>query len=510
MYGGLWPEDCGDNWFEDYMKKPGVAKFYQTNANSEDGLKLVAKHYGVTQSWNQCDKRDKKLWQLTTELAKLVRLEGNENKNYFLQPIEGNQRNMSLVHYSVLSPHDTINGTLNPGALKMKGLAKALKNVPTRVKERPPDLEALNEEQRKNGTGNGMHDTAISITVDYVSDLSTNAEALCGYARIISDNISKQKHESASKDIMVLLKENVITPFLDEEMNTKGRGLIDRPDYLGLDQFKQGKTIYKKAEDVRKQWDPENEGDVNEREKFTQWPTVLDKPEYEQYIQNILDTDARMAALDLFKVGSVPDEYQMNNPPAASAADRHRSPPFVPTLDTQAFDALGGAKGKKTKQLHCLSVNAKTANNYFLCPPTLLILYAAMHNVTVEEAQMDNKFQEMLKYYLRYCVHGNLAPNSVDLHGAWKHIHNCGAESNTYTENGRIIGATLFITEMINSVITRELQLCKDDITKRGEMWNSSVKMLKDAILIMGDMKEGQKNEHTINVLGKSDVIYSC
>ena len=59
-YGTFWPEEGSTEWWEEYLKKPGVKKFYKTNANTFEGLEYVAKHFGVwTTGINSRIRRDR-------------------------------------------------------------------------------------------------------------------------------------------------------------------------------------------------------------------------------------------------------------------------------------------------------------------------------------------------------------------------------------------------------------------------------------------------------------------
>ena len=509
-YGTFWPEEGSTEWWEEYLKKPGVKKFYKTNANTFEGLEYVAKHFGVLDHWNKFKDKKRPLWDLSWELTEVINEHGNENKYYHIRPIEGNQRYFTVIHTSSMSPHDIHNGTFEPGAMKVSHLARQLHNVPRKVLDNPPNLLDLNEKQRRESDGTGMHDTLITITGYYVTNKAVDAEELLRNCRVLSELFSRQKLESTTKDCMRQLEENL--HLLDCRMYPPA--LYFRPDFRTLELMKQGKYTHKKPSDVENKYDPEVNTEEDEKRMFVQWPTVIDKPKYRTFLENILDNEARLDAMKLFEVPRVPDKSQIDCQPPESEpeswSESTMSPPFVPTLETQAYDALAGKTGTKSTNKASLRVTAKTANNYLMAPTILLIFYAASNNMTVEDAQEDKLFKRMLDYYLRYAVHGNTTTNSVELHGAYKHIYSCGSENNTYTQKAHIIGATLFLTELINSVITRELTGRQMTIEDRETLWDRTVKMLKATILIMGVKKDGQKNDHTIMLLGKSllDVFF--
>ena len=510
-FGTLWPEDENMNpkWFEKWLDKPGVREHYRTNANTHEGLNSIAEFYGVTNHWKLDEK--KMFWENSFELATTIKKHGNGNKHYHLAPFEGGQRYETLLHYSVHSRQDIGEGTLKPGELQLKHLALGLKRVSPSLLKRPPNLEKLNENQRKNGIGDGnMHDTEISITVHYVNDPKTNAEELCKHCQAISYAISVEKQRSTSKDVFAQVEEAVVEGYLE---NLSQQALHSNPDFRGIECFEQGKLIFKKPDEVKNKWNAESDGPKEERDKFNKWPPVIDNKKFVTFTRNILDRGAQLNAMECFTVPGhsnespaqvaetgLDDEEEDN----ASDESNMMSPPFVPGLRTQSHDALIAPGKAKAKGIHCLRVNAKTSNNYFIAPPIILILFATTNNMTVGEAQNSKDFMRTLDYYMRYCIHGNLAANSVDLHGSYKHIYNCGPESHTYNPRAAILGATQLITEMFNSVTARNLD--NKEGTERETAWKETLRTLKTAILVMGTHIVGQKNEDTIELLGESRI----
>ena len=508
-FGTLFREGDPENWFEEHMKSEEAQKVYNTNTDSRDGMLTVAKYYGIF-DWTPDE--NKKIHQNQADLIRKIVDEGNGNKYIHLTPWEGKQRTMSMEHFSLCSPIDQFAGTLQPGELTIQDLADHLEGVPQHVLEKPPDIIAENEKLRTNGK-EYMHNTVVAIKVSFVKNATAetfDATRLCEAFKNRSAHIANEKKESAQKEIIEIIDEKVMIEIYRDNVGLEN--LIYRPEFRGDNQYEQGKTklAYQNYITVGALWEgvlPDDNKDAIERELFVQWAPVIDHPHFKEYMQNINDRDALVKAMALFNVKRVPDKAQLKDIQYENHYPVDVMPPFIPTLETQTHEALiekdnGQSKGRLNKNKNCLWLNAKTANTHLIGPRTLLAFYAGTHNINVDQAQKSPMFKNLSNFYLRYCLHGNLQANSVDLHGAYNHVHQCGSETNTFTGNGRIIGATMFMTEMIHSCIARELESRKLSPNARLNCWKKTQKMISATILIMSHKKEGMQDEDIVETLG--------
>lgn len=499
IYGTYWPKNDPRGFFQDYLKK--YSAFYELDANTPEGLERIAEHYGVKGQWKGY-RQEVPLWKMTEELIQLIQEHGNDNKNYHLVPWEGCQRCMAIVHYSLQSPIDFINGAFKPGMLTGKHIADNFGNqLQDSIRNAPPNVLQLSEEHRRDGTQTRMHNRPIRVDVDYVINPDTDAKRLFQYYQLRSGNIAKEKHTSAAKEIMEEINTRVMQDYLGKDVNDDR--LVYRPNFANNEEFKQGSMSHKTQPQVLDAMGAETTlSDETERSEFMQWALIVNNPTYVQYTKNPLDKQAYDNVKELFMVPAIDGKYQITGKDVEPFKKGTTiGPPFIPTMETQAVDATMEVDGSSTKWSH--RVNAETANNHLIGPRILLILYAGYNNMNIEKVKDDDKFKGLLKYYVRYCTHGQMTPNTTDLHGVYKHIYGCGDENETFSGNACPIGATLFLTEMINSCIMHYLHDEANDLQKRRTKWNDTRQMLSKTLLIMSNKKERQTDARIISTLGK-------
>ena len=476
---------------------------YKADLDTAEGMKLAANHYGI-KDW-EFDQNEP-IWKNNENLKREVVLNGNKNKYISLTPWEGCQRLGSCEHFIYASPIDPHEGTLQPGKLTLEHLQQYFPSTPQKKNIKDTDVITRGEKLRTQKSVENMHSRTIEIKIDYVINRKVNADDVCERLRTMSAGKANEKLKSASKEIMEVIADKAVKEIFD---NICLQNLYDLPKFNDEKRFKQGKLKYFDKNKVTAKWAELNEGkDMTqderlhwERELYVQWAPIIDHEDYQKYLKNINDVHHLNRARDLLKAQILHSVHQVEFDPDDMERNAAIKPPFVPTFETQSRDAVLESGGVSKK--NCEWLNAKTANNLLIAPRVLLALYAGYKNINVDDAQKKEGFMNLLNYYMKYCVHGNVQANSVDLHGAYNVIYNCSNDVKTYTNEGQIVGAALFITEMIASCITQELEMVTDTIEAREETWKNALRMIRSAILIMSTKKVDTNDGDIIGTLGK-------
>ena len=124
------------------------------------------------------------------------------------------------------------------------------------------------------------------------------------------------------------------------------------------------------------------------------------------------------------------------------------TPPFVNTHKSVAVDPFLKGEGSKHTKLTTWHINTLC-----LFPPIFHYLSAEESNSTVSHTTKDDNVKKRILYAVRYHMASKLM-EAVNAHGALEYIYGQQMVSNLVTHPMNIIGATFFIVDSINSVLS--------------------------------------------------------
>lgn len=515
----LCPEDCSENWFkEEFLDNPEFPDILIQDPDTHDGMKYIAEFYGVGKKWtdtyyppggNLMDPNTPSgasfpIYSRQELLLKLIKEEGNEKKFYCLSPWEGMQRKSAMMHFQLGSPIDEFTGYLQPGCLLLQHLDGLAGNIPKRVYDRKVNpvlhsekvrAECLCENRTTTIVKNKMHNKIVRATISWLNNPNTNADDACRHFRVKSDNAAFVKHRSAKKETSERLYADYHALF----GRAKESNLLFRPNYTDQPGFEQRYQKYLDNNAVQAMVD---DSSIDNTLATLVHSPFIQSSLYQSYLRNPKDDSIRERVIRKLATPSFKwDRLQISEIPE-NVTYPQIQPPFPPTMEMMAGDSIVENRGNPAKL--CGRICGTTANAAVLSPPLILSCHMASKNMSEEEALNDPELFQIQQYFANFCLHNNPQPNNVDLHGAWNAIYRLGNQKHTHQRGAHIIGAVMFINEMISSTFAHKLQNNKTTIGERVQTYKETKDMLGSTILMMGSNKTmSQSDDEWIQTLGK-------
>ena len=248
-HGTLRPPDddsYSENWGHNLLEqsndreKTSFKQYCMINSCTHDGLQEIAKHNDYEQEWNDI-KRD--ISESTSMAAirflslKLYAKHRN-NRKYHLDPMEGGHRRAAMFQTN-------FGAELNPEDGSISG---CLTYVPEDFRTATVTPDARVTAQDIMGAYSAIVDQCsrdegflfekCTVQVKYLSDKGVPVREFLEACQICSEGIGREKRNSASKDVFVVLAKSVES-FLNQ---TSDNALLHRPwlgefEYPGLNKF---------------------------------------------------------------------------------------------------------------------------------------------------------------------------------------------------------------------------------------------------------------------------------
>jgi len=452
-------------------------------------MKFIAKFNHIV-NWEGYNNDKIPLHKKHEELAKLVHKKGT-NGGIYLGPKEGFHRQMARVLFSLAAKLDQHYGRLIAGSLKMRHFAEAgILSI-----ESPPEdtnLVEIIENIIMKQEPNKMHNKNIFTKADYVSNSMANAADISRHNITISKTISESKLNSSILGAGHRLK-RIVVEFMER---FQYNNLLYRADFSKM--IVPDKSVME-ANKVTKEY---NKKGCDEMKAFP-YSEIVDSPAYQYYMLMPLDLQATEMAVDALAAPILTGKYQINGGKKVKKdpIPTKLTPPFATTYDALAVD-VGKEFNKKAR------MNPDIANGFYLAPKIIVVLYAANFWMTVTKASQEPKCLSMILYYVKFHCNARCKANNLVLHGAYTVIHNCGQEKHMTQSIAQILGATNFIIEIINAVISRALDDKTTTMEQRGKRIRNATTLLGSAFTTMTVKEQKYTDGNMIALLGKPSL--SC
>ena len=431
---GSYSVDWGHNILEQSndTEKMSFEQYCVINSCTHDGLQQIAKHNDYEQEWNDT-KRD---ISESTSMAdirflslKLYAKHRNRRK-YHLDPMEGGHRRAAMFQTNFgaeLNPEDgSISGCLT---YVPEDFRTATVTPDARVTARDI-MGAYNSIVDQCSRDEGFLFDKCTVQVKYLSDKVVPVRRFLEACQICSEGIGREKRNSASKDVFVVLAKSVEC-FLNK---TSDNGLMHRPwlgefEYPGLNKFPATITTAEKSTKAL-DWKTDRD-EISASLPLTgfHYTDIFEKyctaPFNEDNVANF------MAALEVPGVLNEKQNDQVSF-----------GPPFLISYRSMAIDAGLGEKQRATTEM---------VNKWCMLPLCIHILWADKNNVSVVETAKDPRVAKLVIYAMRHHVH-NHGFSNIGGHACMS-VYDLQFNQCLWKGDTQIILAALYLTEIINATL---------------------------------------------------------
>ena len=291
------------------------------------------------------------------------------------------------------------------------------------------------------------------VKVSWVKDFQEPVPNILNACTILSKNLSKIKRESVRKDPF-----SVIGTFGSKLLKSvQEDSLMHRPDFS--EHYYKGGNKFPAV--VAKK---ELEQGLKKRMAFKEllpMYSFLYSDEFEAYCKNPFDVAAKKAFLENFEV-PVMTEGDL-------VAEKHIRPPFLVSWKSMACDASLDAGVQR--------VTSEMVNKWLFIPPIMHQLYAAQNNIQIEQASKTMALHDIVLYTMRHHVHQFGMLNCRGQPCMWE-CYKIPMASVITLGTTNIIGASLFVAEMMNVALTRIHGEDRDGVEERQARLNAEASSL--------------------------------
>ena len=501
-YGTLRPpvdDSYSDTWGEKVLMKnteDGVLSFEEycsLNSCTDEGLDAIAAYNDFSDKWNGKKKTFNDETSMTCKRFEMIKLYAKyrNKRTYHLDPMEGGHRKAGVFQANFcaqLNPEDgSISDclTYTPDQFLIAGLRPG-KDITAR---HITGTYAAEIEEATRGKGFFVEKT--SVEVSYLSDPEVPVPKFLQACRLCSENIAREKRNSATKDVFVECAKCV-----DEFIGTMTKeGLLGNPslqkfEYEGKNKFP--KTITQNSDIPEGNYDWKTDRD-NFCRTLKNLP-ILGSDVFDKYARDPFNQENYSKFLEQLKVPRIED----NN----SDEPVLIKPPFLVTYKSMAVHAGLGDRQRATTEI---------LNKWCLLPRFIHLLLAHKKNISLLDAAKDDKVGMMVIYAMRHHVtnHGtqNLIPDAcISLYGLNRDYNMAEGENN-------VITAALYMTEIVNAALTTITDNDGDEIDddKLFKLRKAQLeKQSSDVTMVFSTMNVYANNpgiDTMINQLGKNIYI---
>ena len=160
------------------------------------------------------------------------------------------------------------------------------------------------------------------------------------------------------------------------------------------------------------------------------------------YIRNPLSEELLAKVKDLLSCATMQDET------VEESLEEKLSPPYY--LD---FKRIANQPGEAKKQKY--NTSGEIMNEFILCPPIMLYIYAGMKNITPRQAVGEKELVKLIEYTMRFHLGAETGhTNMTKIHGAitCQYELRCQDQKMIY-EEFQIIGACVMCINMFNACL---------------------------------------------------------
>ena len=424
-------EDCTDNWYQHWLNEGGK-EYLQNDLRTKQGRKAFIDFNGFNDEWNENTEMELEETTVQQKIAYLMKLLAKKKMkdNIYHSSIEMMHRQITITQIVTASRVNHYTGALVPDSLMVQNFEQAgiiSKKIPT-DQEFSERLQKMLTPEDDRGA---MLDEMVNVTVYYVTNPKVNVKALLGAMKIKSRHISDSKINSArpsagsligafGKKFMTSMTKNAVTCNPDTSTNTT-------PIQKRLMQ-KEAARIYKAS-------------NYNEEEAWGVC-ALLNHARMKEYIRNPLSEELLTNVKELLSCATV------EGGTVEGSTEEKLSPPYYLDFERIA-NQPGAAEGKK------YNTSGEIMNEYILCPPFMLYIFAGMKNITPRQAVGQKELVTLIEYTMRFHLGAQTGYSSMTkIHGAIKCQYElqCVDQKMIY-EQFEMIGACVMCINMFNACL---------------------------------------------------------
>ena len=429
-----WGQHKLDEWKKYLLEDPLTA----------EGRKNIATYNGFENDWEVCVEKHGENTPVTTMLFELLHLyakNGSKHHVYFTW-WEGQHRLGAMAQALTGSKIEETTGVIEkPGQLTLQDFV----NYGLQPSEYVDDdfnfqqhvEQALTSMDKD--TYPFLHEKC-RIDVSWIKTKDGDVSAILQLARQMSLSISESKTTSVRKSAfneIGTLGKNYINSLSKDQMRRRPDTTGTSVNTVPVKKLTLARTTYAGLEekDNKDEEDPDNLFPL-EQEAFPSFDYLWNE-EYVKYAQNPFDVNNANAVYKKFLYA-----------PMKSKGKKILTPPYVNTHKSLALDPFLKKQGSKHTKLTTWQINT-----LYLYPPIFHYLSAEESNTTVSHTTKNDKVKKRILYAVRYHMASKLM-EAVSVHGALDFIYGEPMPANLVTQPMDIIGATYFIVDSINAVLS--------------------------------------------------------
>ena len=436
-----WGQHKLNNWKEYLLQDPLTA----------EGRKNIASYNGFEDEWKVCEEKHGENTPVTKKLFDLLHLyakNGSKHHVYFAW-WEGQHRLGAMAQALTGSKIRETTGVIEkPSQLTLQDFIdyglQTLENVNDDFNFQQHVEQALTSMDKE--TYPFLHEKCL-IDVSWIKTTDGDVSAILQLARQMSLSISESKTTSVRKSAfneIGTLGKNYIQSLSKDQMRRRPDTSGTSVNTVPVKKLTLAKATYEDLEKINNK-DEENPNNrfPLEQEAFPSFDYLWSE-EYVKYAQNPFDVDRAKAVYKKF-------EYT----PMNSKGKKILKPPYANTHKSLAIDPFMKKQGSKHTKLttKCTKLTTWQINTLCLYPPIFHYLSAEESNTTVSHTTKSDKVKKRILYAVRYHMASKLM-EAVSPHGALDFIYGEPMPANLVTQPMDIIGATYFIVDSINAVLS--------------------------------------------------------
>ena len=445
-YGTLRPpsdESYSKGWGQKVLTKDDDEKisfkdYCTLNSCTDDGLDSIAVYNNFADEWkNEKETFDGEVSMACKRFVSLkLYAKHRDRRTYHLDPMEGGHRRAGIFQANFcaqLNPEDgSISDclTYTPEQFHIAGLSPREDITAKHI----TGAYAAQIEEGTKGKGFFVEETIVDVR--YLINQDVSVSNFLEACRICSENIGREKRNSATKDVFVEIAKCVDT-FL---RSMTDNALLENPslkrfEYPSDNKFPKTMTA---AKDL-----PRNTGNL---EWKTDRETICEKLEnvpllstdlFVKYAQDPFNQENYSNFLNELEVPLIIKKKTKEDQNVLI------KPPFVVSYKSMAVHAGLGEKQRATTEM---------LNKWCLLPRFIHLLLAHKKNMSLVEAAKDEKVAMIVVYAMRHHVTNHGTSNLVtDFCAPW---YGLKKEPNMAEGENNVIIAALYMTEIVNAALT--------------------------------------------------------
>jgi hypothetical protein len=413
-----------------HLSKVTHSEILLIDGTTKEGQQAIAKHYGVSDEWNELINNNVNNDVLTQyyDLLYLVKTK-SEKDHVWISFVEGLHRHAAIVLSLLCSKFDYQNNTLVSKSLDITNFEKAelpCFTKPTDSTLTPErllnDIFLLNDIDNKDSDSSTMLKTPFNVRAYYPSNNNCDTNTLISTLRSMSSSHSKHKLNSAQKSISSVTAE-VLTELTNNSTAEERNNTNEQPTFETF--------LMKYIEKINKQY--ESKLQHNGDDTFMMYPSFLITEEWLKYINNPYNSMLRDSLINTVC-------------PFSTEYNKHHQPPFGIHFENLTNNSIYATSNKK----FC-AINSSNVNAYFIIPPLVHSLVDKLNPNKLDGSKADLKVN--IIHYLTRFEFGTKAPN-LHIHPALNHY--CSQANNAeyiqdLSDIYKVIPVTAFLVTLYNA-----------------------------------------------------------